>query len=514
MEQITFYHATDPYGFFSNFALAPITIDGVVWPTSEHYYQAQKFTDPAQQEAIRRASTPGDAKALAWAPDARPRADWNDVRDDVMLVALRAKFTQHADLCARLLATGDAPLAEHTTNDFYWGDGGDGSGRNRLGEMLMQVRSELAGEAADGINLKIVDWLFDAGKIDLRRGSFFDAAPPAFGRIPQWERVEGMLLGLAIGDALGNTSESQSPAHRRAAHGIIRDYLPNRHAGGRAVGLPSDDSQLAFRLLEQLNQDRRFVPEHLAQRISSQQIFGLGSTMREFLGNYTTQKLPWYNSGPHSAGNGAIMRVAPILIPYLHAPRPELWSDTALTAMLTHNDSASTAACVAFIAILWDLLGHTEPPTPTWWLDRYMAVARELETGAPYQPRGGRFVGESKPAWQYVVERVADAYAQNLSVLEACEAWHSGAYLLETLPCVLYILMRHGDDIEEALVRAVNDTRDNDSVASLVGTALGALHGVSAIPVRWRNGLAGRLGAADDGALFALLKETRRIWFG
>jgi ribA/ribD-fused uncharacterized protein len=149
MEQITFYHATDPYGFFSNFALAPITIDGVVWPTSEHYYQAQKFTDPAQQEAIRQAPTPGDAKALAWAPDAQPRPDWNALRDEVMLVALRAKFTQHADLRARMLATGDAPLAEHTSNDFYWGDGGDGSGRNRLGELLMQVRSELASESRE-----------------------------------------------------------------------------------------------------------------------------------------------------------------------------------------------------------------------------------------------------------------------------------------------------------------------------------------------------------------------------
>lgn len=149
MKQINFYHATDPYGFFSNFALAPITINGVVWPTSEHYYQAQKFTDPLQQEAIRQTPTPGDAKALAWAPDAHPRADWNELRDDVMLVALRAKFTQHADLRARMLATGDAPLAEHTSNDFYWGDGGDGSGRNRLGELLMQVRRELASEGRE-----------------------------------------------------------------------------------------------------------------------------------------------------------------------------------------------------------------------------------------------------------------------------------------------------------------------------------------------------------------------------
>lgn len=57
--------------------------------------------------------------------------------------AVRAKFTQHGELREYLLGTGDARLVEHTESDAYWGDGGDGSGRNRLGEILMQVRSEL-----------------------------------------------------------------------------------------------------------------------------------------------------------------------------------------------------------------------------------------------------------------------------------------------------------------------------------------------------------------------------------
>jgi len=56
---------------------------------------------------------------------------------------LRAKFTQHEDLRALLLSTGDAKLVEHTANDSYWADGGDGSGRNMLGQLLMQLREEL-----------------------------------------------------------------------------------------------------------------------------------------------------------------------------------------------------------------------------------------------------------------------------------------------------------------------------------------------------------------------------------
>src|SRR5436853_255972 len=62
------------------------------------------------------------------------RLGWEGVKDDIMREALRAKFTQHPALQALLLATGDAELVEHTTNDRYWADGGDGGGRNRLGQ--------------------------------------------------------------------------------------------------------------------------------------------------------------------------------------------------------------------------------------------------------------------------------------------------------------------------------------------------------------------------------------------
>jgi N-glycosidase YbiA len=61
-----------------------------------------------------------------------------------MLQGLRAKFTQHVDLRAALLATGDALIIEHRVRDAYWGDGPDGRGKNRLGYLLMQLRKELA----------------------------------------------------------------------------------------------------------------------------------------------------------------------------------------------------------------------------------------------------------------------------------------------------------------------------------------------------------------------------------
>lgn len=75
------------------------------------------------------------------------RADWEQVKDELMKTALLAKFRQNKDIREILLSTGDAQLVEHTRNDRYWGDGGDGSGKNKLGLLLMEVRAELRQEA-------------------------------------------------------------------------------------------------------------------------------------------------------------------------------------------------------------------------------------------------------------------------------------------------------------------------------------------------------------------------------
>jgi ADP-ribosylglycohydrolase len=75
-------------------------------------------------------------------------------------------------------------------------------------------------------------------------------------------------------------------------------------------------------------------------------------------------------------------------------------------------------------------------------------------------------------------------------------------------PSALLILARHAGDPEAAIIRAVNDSRDNDTVAAIVGAAIGALHGESAIPARWRDGLLGRTGANDDGKVEALLASA------
>lgn len=71
------------------------------------------------------------------------RADWEQVKDDVMQKAVLQKFRTHADIREILLATVDEVLVENSPIDYYWGCGKDGSGKNKLGQILMEVREIL-----------------------------------------------------------------------------------------------------------------------------------------------------------------------------------------------------------------------------------------------------------------------------------------------------------------------------------------------------------------------------------
>lgn len=158
--------------------------------------------------------------------------------------------------------------------------------------------------------------------------------------------------------------------------------------------------------------------------------------------------------------------------------------------------------------MLRDLLYAENAPDDRWWLDRFLEIARQAETNSDYQVNGGAFHGFSGRLSAFVENTVAPALEASLEVREACDRWYSGAYLFETVPSVLFILARHGQDPEEAIVRAVNDTRDNATVAAIVGAAVGALHGTSALPRRWTEALTGRTQESDDGTVQRLAAEA------
>lgn len=139
------------FRWLSNFYPSPFTdVNGTEWPTVEHYYQAMKCVLLDDAMKIHDAVRPGLAKQLGRRVALRP--DWEDVKNDVMLGGLRAKFASGSELAALLVGTGSCVLVEgNEWHDQYWGDCCCGQpscvqpGLNVLGGLLERVRDELRG---------------------------------------------------------------------------------------------------------------------------------------------------------------------------------------------------------------------------------------------------------------------------------------------------------------------------------------------------------------------------------
>lgn len=146
--EIPFYRSNEkPYGIFSNLFRRAMTFEGREFPTAEHAYQAGKARKESVREWILSAPTPALVAMAAhglYTWDINP--NWSKTKFDRMRDVLRAKFTQHEDLKALLLATGNARLVEAGRTDNLvnrtWGEV-NGKGQNMLGVLLMEVREEL-----------------------------------------------------------------------------------------------------------------------------------------------------------------------------------------------------------------------------------------------------------------------------------------------------------------------------------------------------------------------------------
>lgn len=132
------------YAFLSNYSASPFRVDYVLFPTMEHYFQANKANNQNDYLRIAYAPTPGEAKRLGRKIQLRP--DWEKIKDNIMLTGLRKKFAD-PELRNLLLATGDEELVEgNYWRDTYWGVC-NGVGQNKLGKLLMQVREEIKNNA-------------------------------------------------------------------------------------------------------------------------------------------------------------------------------------------------------------------------------------------------------------------------------------------------------------------------------------------------------------------------------
>ncbi|MFM7408253.1 MAG: NADAR family protein [Cuspidothrix sp.] len=140
---IYFYSTREEYGCFSNFSSHGFVLDKLYWSTSEHYFQAQKFIGTPYLEKLRLVKTPKEAATMGRKRTLPLRPHWEEVKDNIMRKAVLSKFSTHKDIQEILLSTGNEELIEISPIDYYWGCGADGSGKNMLGIVLMEVREQL-----------------------------------------------------------------------------------------------------------------------------------------------------------------------------------------------------------------------------------------------------------------------------------------------------------------------------------------------------------------------------------
>ncbi|MFM2381384.1 MAG: hypothetical protein RLZZ76_151 [Candidatus Parcubacteria bacterium] len=126
----------------SPFSAHEVEVDGVVFKTAEHAYQALRVIPSARGE-VASARSPMDAWRAGQKCKERGEIVPGFDKDVLMEMILRAKLVQHADIREVLLATGDRELLKVYDTDYYWGTGADGTGENRMGKLWMKLREEL-----------------------------------------------------------------------------------------------------------------------------------------------------------------------------------------------------------------------------------------------------------------------------------------------------------------------------------------------------------------------------------
>lgn len=371
---------------------------------------------------------------------------------------------------------------------------------------MRNPQPSLFDDASDFASL--LDELWSRGEIQLRRGKIFDTTPANIdvAALAKTDRIPGMLMGVAVGDSLGFSTEHRyDPASRHEKFGTIVDHLQTDDV---RAGRISDDSQMTFWMLERLLARQRMDFDDLVGWFVDRQssIVGMGQNTSGSLTRHRSRlngtNLPIAHcvSDPRveGRGNGALMRFSPVLLPHLKSPSCNLWTDAVASAFITHGNTVALSSIVPMIHLLWETIRRdaVDAPSRMWWIDEYVRVAGDLETGplpCPLNtdPIPKWFVGFCGTLCEFVDTVVREAIREGVPLRDACSlnGFGSRADCTQTVPAVLYTLASHADDFGASIIAAVNDTKDNDTIAAIAGAFVGARHGKGAIRRRWIDGI-------------------------
>jgi ADP-ribosyl-[dinitrogen reductase] hydrolase len=292
------------------------------------------------------------------------------------------------------------------------------------------------------------------------------------GRVVLTDRYHGALLGLAAGDALGTTVEFRRPGTFEPVTDIVGGGPFNLEPGQW-----TDDTSMALCLAESLLERGGFDPVDQLQRYvrwfrhghhsSTGRCFDIGNTVRDALTRFEDTGDPWSGStDPHAAGNGSLMRVAPIPLFFLDVPEVAI-ARAADSSRTTHGAHEAVDACRYYCGLMIgalqglskeELVSPLFTPVAALWAQQ--PLAPKIEAIAR-----GSFLRKEPPDIQ------------------------GSGYVVHSMEAALWAFARSTSFRDGALL-AVNLGDDADTTGAIYGQLAGAFYGAEAIPAAWRARLA------------------------
>ena len=288
------------------------------------------------------------------------------------------------------------------------------------------------------------------------------------------DRARGSLLGLAVGDALGTTLEFKPPG----TFTPLTDLVGGGPFGLRA-GQWTDDTSMALCLGESLlacggfdarDQMERYCRWWSAGYLSSTgTCFDIGMTVRAALDRFLAEGNPLAGStNPQTAGNGSLMRLAPVPLFFAQAGTPEAVARAAESSRTTHGAAAAVDACRYFAALLVGTLA---------------GASKELLLSPRYTP------ADTPDLWTaHPLDPTVDAVAAGSFRTQPDTAIRGSGYVVASLEAALWAFART-ESFEEGALLAVNLGDDADTTGAVYGQLAGAFYGELGIPARWREKL-------------------------
>lgn len=289
------------------------------------------------------------------------------------------------------------------------------------------------------------------------------------------DKFIGCLLGGAVGDALGFTTENLSRERIRQKFGRLTDYKVRP-----GKGYYTDDTQMTIAVAETIIANNGFDAPTFKNKLKRWWLVPPRLSGRTMKNAAFKCLLGLEQTGVNSLGNGGAMRAAPLGLFYYH-DEEELFEHTLECCKITHtNNSAVAGALVSAFSVAYCLTHETLDPHE--YLAKIAGVAARVDAE----------MAERLLALQAMLDWDEEAALQEL--LKNSRVW--GSPVSDTLVTAVYAFLRYPDSLEDSILFCVNAGWDTDTIAAINGNIVGAWNGQQAIPTRWRvkleNGYKGR----------------------